>query len=537
VNADVVVVGSGAGALISAAAAAARGADVIVLEKSGQLGGGSALSTGLLFAPNNRQMAEAGIADSDEDAFRYLRALNGGLVSEDRLRGFLARLGAMLEFVELETPMQLHAVPHLPDFHPEFDGGRLGGRHLAAEPFEGSRLGEWAERTRRSQSLPLSYHEIEQMGGPAKVRSWDFGLIAERIPADIRAQGAALVAPLVAACLERGVQIHVNAAVRRLSVADDRVVGVEVDLPDGLTSIAAHRGVILGTGGFEWNAEMNRRFLPAPMAGPLTVPTNEGDGHRMGIRIGAAVAMMHESVWAPVLQVPGEEYEGKPYWRNLASEKGRPHSLIVNRDGRRFANESLNYVDFGRALTTYDATSPGFPNVEAFLILDAAYKSTYPVATAMPGESAPDWMAESNTLDDLAGQLGINPGGLRNTVARFNAGAAVGVDEEFNRGSTEFERYYGDPETAGPNPALGPIDQPPFYGVRVQLGTFGNRGGMLGDDVGRVLDVDGQTIPGLYACGNVLAQVALGRGYEGGATLAQAMTYGHAAAMAATSER
>ncbi len=536
-NADVVVVGSGAGALVSAATAAARGASVVVLEKSGQLGGGSALSTGLIFAPNNRQMAEAGIPDSDEDAFRYLRALNGGLVSDDRLRGFLRRLGAMLEFIESETPMQLRAVPHLPDFHPEFEGGRAGGRHLAAEPFEGNRLGEWAERTRRSQSLPLSYHEIEEMGGPAKVRSWNFALIAERIPADVRAQGAALVAPLVVACLERGVQIYVHATVRGLSIADDRVIGVEADLPDGATSIRARLGVVLGTGGFEWNADMNRWYLPVPLAGPLTVPTNEGDGHRMGIRIGAAVAMMHESVWAPVLQIPGEEYEGKPYWRNLASEKGRPHSLIVNRDGVRFSNESLNYVDFGRALTAYDPTSPGFPNAEAFLILDSAYKATYPVATAMPGEAAPDWMAEANTLDELAAQLGVRPGGLKSTVAGFNSDAARGTDEQFQRGATEFERYYGDPETSGPNPALGPIDQPPFYGVRVQLGTFGNRGGMLGDEDARVLRLDGQPIRGLYACGNALAQLALGRGYEGGGTLAQAMTYGHAAALAATSGR
>jgi 3-oxosteroid 1-dehydrogenase len=536
-KADVVVVGSGAGALVAAAAAASRGAEVVLLEKSGQLGGGSALSTGLVFAPNNRHMADAGIADSDEDSFRYLRALNGGLASEDRLRGFLDRLHRMLDFVESEASMRLRAVPHLPDFHPEFEGGRLGGRHLAAEPFEGGRLGEWAERTRRSQSLPLSYHEIEEMGGPAKVRDWDFSLIAERIPADIRAQGAALVAPLVAACLEKGVEIHVDAPVRALTVDDGRVVGVEAELAGEASAITARRGVILASGGFEWNAAMNRSFLAAPLAGPLTVPSNEGDGHRMGMRIGAGVAMMHESVWAPVIQIPGEEYEGRPYWRNLASEKGRPHSIIVNAAGRRFANESLNYVDFGRALAAFDATAPGFPNVDGFLVLDSAYKATYPVGTAMPGESAPVWMCEATTLEDLAAQLGIDAQGLRDTVSRFNADAASGIDQDFNRGATEFERYYGDPELSGSNPALGAVDEPPFFGVRVQLGTFGNRGGLLGSDDGQVLDVDEQPIPGLYACGNTLAQVVLGRGYEGGGTLAQAMTYGYAAAMTLTSDR
>lgn len=530
---DVIVVGSGAGALVAASTAAVSGAEVAVLEKSGQLGGGSALSTGLVFAPANAHMEEVGIEDSPESALRYLATLNGGLVNEERLRSFLTHLWTMLEWVERETPLRLRSVPHLPDFHPEFDGGKLGGRHLAAEPFDGSLLGEWAERTRRSQSLPLSYHEIEEMGGPAKVRDWDFVLIAERITADVRAQGAALVAPLVAACIQHGVNLRVDAHVDQLVVTEGRVTGVEIRTADGVERLDARRAVILGTGGFEWNAEMNRQFLPVPLAGPLTVPSNEGDGHRMAVHHGAGLAMMHESVWSPVLHVPGEEYENRPYWRNLASEKGRPHSMIVNRAGMRFANESLNYVDFGRALTSFDVTQPGFPNLSAFLLFDAAYKSTYPVATAMPGEAAPDWIVQASSLESLAGELGIDAVALTRSVDRFNTAATSGVDEEFGRGRTEFERYYGDSANSGPNPALGPLDQPPFYAVPVELGSFGNRGGLRGTEDAQVCDIDGRPIPGLYACGNALAQLALGRGYEGGGTLAQAMTYGHAAALAA----
>lgn len=530
---DVIVVGSGAGALVAASTAAAGGAGVAVLEKSGQLGGGSALSTGLVFAPANPHMTEVGIEDSPAEALRYLTTLNGGLVDEDRLRSFLGHLQAMLAWVERETPLRFRSVPHLPDFHPEFDGGKLGGRHLAAEPFDGTLLGEWADRTRRSQSLPLSYHEIEEMGGPAKVRDWDFALIAERITGDVRAQGAALVAPLVAACIQYGVDLRVDAHVEHLVVTDGRVSGVEIRTADRVERLGARRAVILGTGGFEWNTEMNRQFLPVPLAGPLTVPSNEGDGHRMAVRHGAGLAMMHESVWSPVLHVPGEEYEGRPYWRNLASEKGRPHSLIVNRAGMRFANESLNYVDFGRAFTSFDPTKPGFPNLSAFLLFDAAYKSTYPVATAMPGEVTPDWIVEATSLDSLANEVGIDAATLTRSVERFNAAAANGVDDDFGRGQTEFERYYGDAANAGPNPALGPLDQPPFYAVPVELGSFGNRGGLRGTDDAQVRDIDGSPLPGLYACGNALAQLALGRGYEGGGTLAQAMTYGHAAALAA----
>jgi hypothetical protein len=205
---------------------------------------------------------------------------------------------------------------------------------------------------------------------------------------------------------------------------------------------------------------------------------------------------------------------------------------MVNRAGQRFANESLNYVDIGHAFRQFDAGRHEFPNLSAFLVFDAAYKSTYPVATAMPGEGAPSWIVEASTLDGLASELGVDESALRATVNRFNGFASDGVDDDYGRGSTSFERYYGDPANAGPNPTLGALDEPPFYAVPVELGSFGNRGGVMATDDGQALDVDSRPIAGLYACGNVMAQTVLGRGYEGGGTLAQAMTYGYAAGRA-----
>jgi 3-oxosteroid 1-dehydrogenase len=536
-NVDVVVVGSGAGALVAAAVAAAGGAEVVVLEKSSRLGGGSALSTGLIFAPNSEQMREAGIEDSPADALRYLSRLNGGIAPTERLETFLATQRALLDWLAMETSLRFRVIPDLPDFHPEFEGGRAGGRHLAAEPFDGRLLGEWADRTRRSQSLPLTYYEIEEMGGPAKVKDWDFELIAERIGADVRAQGAAIVAPLVAECLRRGVSLRTDAAVTSLLTEDGRVSGVEIGRGDTAERINARRAVILGTGGFEWDEAMNRQFLGVPLAGPLTVPSNEGDGHRMAMRRGAGLSMMQEAVWSPVLHVPGEEYDGRPYWRNLASEKGRPHSLMVNRAGFRFGNENLNYVDIGHAFRVFDASRHEFPNLSAFLVFDSAYKSTYPVATAMPGEGAPQWMAEASSLRGLAAELGVDPSNLERTVGRFNGFAASGLDEDFGRGGTSFERYYGDAANSGPNSTLGALDQPPYYAVPVELGSFGNRGGVTAADDGQVLDVDGRPIAGLYACGNTMAQTVLGQGYEGGGTLAQSTAYGFAAGRATVAGR
>lgn len=533
---DVIVVGSGAGALVAANVAADAGAEVMVLEKSSKLGGGSALSTGLVFVPNHPWMSETGVSDTREDALRYLRQLNRGFASDEILEAFLDAARQMVVWVQEQTPLRFRPVNHLPDFHCELEGGKEGGRHLAALPYDAKQLGDWAELTRRSQSLPLAYFEIEAMGGPAKIRSWDFQLIAERIAEDIRAQGAALVAPLVKGCLDRGVELRVNTRVTKLVRDGERVAGVEVEQTDGNYRIRAQRGVILGSGGFEWNATLNARFLRGPLAGPLTVPTNEGDGHLMGMEVGASLGLMHESVWCPVLHIPGEEYEGRPLWRNLASEKARPHAILVNRHGHRFVNESLNYADMGHALLAFDPCSYTWANLPAYLVFDSAYKSTYPVGTAMPGEAAPDWIAQGTTIRELAKAIGVDPKGLEATIQRFNRFCATGVDEDFYRGATAFDRYFGDPETSKPNPALGALDSPPFYAVKIEVGSFGNRGGLLGNTKAQVLDARGSPIPGLYACGNTLAQMALGFGYEGGGTLAQAMTFGFVAGRTAVRE-
>jgi len=514
---DVVIVGSGSGALVAANRAAAGGASVTVIEASAEIGGGSALSTGLVFAAGHHRSRAAGRSDSRDEATRYLTALNRGVMGNGEIRAFVDDCVRMTDWVHEETPVELVPVAGLPDFYPEQAAGRTGGRHLVARPFDARALGARRDQVRRSADPALSFDEIDDLGGPAMTRAIDRTLIATRRDQDIRTQGAGLVAALVAGAISNGVEFRLGARVDELVMGRQSVDGVRIA---GTGEVVRARAIVLASGGFEWNADWNSRHLAERVTGPLTPPGNRGDGHRLVAGIGGELALMHESVWVPVIRVPGERYDGAPRVRSIAAEKSRPHAIIVDAAGNRVVNESANYCDVARRL----ARSGG----PAYLVMDSAYLARYGFGTA-PQDGTADGMFRDDTLAGLAKKAGIDPRGLERTVMRHDRMSRAGEDDDFGRGSSAFDRYYGDPEV-GPNPALGGLSNPPFVAVQVEVGTFGNRGGVVTDHRARALQVSGAVIPGLYAVGNVAAQLACGRGYEGGATLAHSMTGGFRAA-------
>jgi 3-oxosteroid 1-dehydrogenase len=314
-----------------------------------------------------------------------------------------------------------------------------------------------------------------------------------------------------------------------LHLDGSRVTGVEVTRDGQPALIRARRGVVLAAGGFEHNADMRHRYQRPPIGTEWTTGAagNTGDAITAGERAGAALDLMDDAWWGPSIPLAG-----RPYF--VLAERSLPGSMLVNGAGQRFVNESAPYVDAVHAM--YNGHAGGTPHIPAWLIIDQRYRNTYVFAGRAPRKPLPRrWYAagvahRAATLADLAGSAGLDPGALAKTVARFNEFAQAGRDEDFGRGDSAYDRYYGDPRQR-PNPCLAPLRQPPFYAIQIVPGDLGTKGGLRTDERARVLRPDGTPIAGLYAAGNASASV-MGHSYAGaGATIAPAMTFGYLAAL------
>ena len=354
----------------------------------------------------------------------------------------------------------------------------------------------------------------------------DVELLKERAEKGVRTLGGALVGRLILSAEDRGVRIFTNVRARRLRGTEGGVEGLEVESAAGTFTVTARRGVVLASGGFEWSEELQQSFLPAPVT-PTSPPHNEGDGLKMGLRVGAAVKNMSKVWGVPVIQDPEHVYDERQSARVANVELTLPGSIAVNRHGERFINEAVNYHDLAKIFTDVDPADGSLRNQPAWMIFDARYRRSYPLVGHPPGDSAPDWVATAPTLTELAELVGIDPEGLEKTVAGFNPPASEGVDPLFHRGVKTQDRHLAD-KSWGPNPSLAPLSEPPFYAVPVKSGTLGTAGGLSTDDLGRVLDQDGAPIPGLFAAGNVTANL-YGDAYPGaGATITAAVVRGYA---------
>ena len=530
---DVIVVGSGGAGLTAALAAAVGGARVAVLERGDTFGGTTAFSGGSLWIPANRCMVAAGVHDSRDDAITYIGRLALGRTPRALIEAFVDQCNPLVAFLEQYTGAHFEANWEHPDYQPELPGARSGGRTLQGDVFDTNTLGPLKDSIRAGYAnLPLTKLELDAWGkGPVKLETWDFSLIAERMEKGIVGLGRALVGQLMRGCLEHGATLHLRTRALHLVRDGERVVGVRVEHDGSAETILAPQGVILATGGFEWDPRLVDTFLGVPVLGPSTPPTNDGDGLRMAMAAGAALGNMTEAWWAATLGIPGETYERKQMYRN-SGERSLPGSIVVNRRGRRFADEAMNYNDFGKAMRSFDPGRYEFANLPCFMVCDQQYRSTYSIATLSPGDRTPSWLAEAPTLRDLAERLGIDPDGLEAQVREFNASAAHGEDPLYHRGRSAYDHYRGDPRNE-PNANVRPLGAGPYYGLELFLGTLGTKGGPLTNEHGQVLTTGDEPIPGLYAVGNVAANV-FGPGYPGaGATLGSGMTFARRAGLAA----
>ena len=525
---DVVVLGSGAAALASAAAAAGHGARRVgVFEKADVVGGTSAMSGGMIWIPCNHHMDAAGTPDSRDDALRYLRSLSHGMILPELAEAYVDTGPEMLHWFEANTPVVFEIVESFPDYHPEHPGGSTaGGRSLECPLFGFDQLGDWASRVSQSRQMPPHVLMNETTLGRGAATTVAREVVTERESKDLRGCGQALVGRLLRACLDRDVEISTGHRAVRLLGTDGRITGVRFDTAAGPREVHSRGGVILATGGFEWNREMVRDFLRGPLERPVSIETNTGDGVRMAMRAGASIGNMQEAWWVPTIDVPDSDGVTIPWMVNR--ERVQPRTIMVNRAGRRFANEAANYNAFGAAFHQLDPGTFEYRNLPAFMVMDHEYMVRSGLYRFRGEGPVPEWLTAADTLVELAAAIGIDGAGLVDTVARWNAQVADLDDPDFGRGRSVNDTHWGD-GTRTPAATLGPIDTGPFYAVQVRPGALGTKGGPRTDGVGRVLDLDGEVIAGLYAAGNVMAS-AMGMTYGGaGGTLGPGMVFGFAA--------
>ena len=536
---DVVVLGSGAAGLTAALAAAAGGAEVGLYEKSELLGGTTAISGGVVWVPGNHLMDPADREDDPGEALRYLRALAGDALDVPVAEALVSAGPEMLRFTESASSCRFRLLAGYPDYHPDVSGARPGGgRSLEPDLFDLSVLGEWARRLCLWDGSPRPVLLSETSFGGATAPP-PASTVAERRERGICGMGEALVGSLLAGCLDAGVTVRTGARARQLVVVDGRVTGVRFDTPaaEGATgevtagevTVDARRGVILATGGFEWNEALVRAFLRGPMDTPAGVPTNTGDGLDMAIDAGAALGNMAQAWWATMAHIPGEEAWGAPRYHLVLVERTRPGSIMVNGAGERFCNEAANYNALGGAFHQLDPATLRHANAAAWLVVDDRYRRRYALPGCRRGAEPPSWVHRGASLADLAAAIGVPPGTLSETVTEFNRNVAAGSDPVFGRGASVYDRFNGDRTLPGAAATLGPLDEPPFYAVAIRIGALGTSGGPRTDERGRVLARSGGTIPGLWAAGNVMAAPTATVYAGAGGTLGPAMTFGYLA--------
>jgi len=531
---DVLVLGTGAAGLTAALAAATAGARVGLYEKGERVGGTTALSSAVAWLPANRYAAQAGIADSREDALAYLSALSHGLIRPELAEAFVDTVPELLDWLDEQTPLRMRLVAGFPDYHPEHPGGMpRGGRSLEPELFPFTEIPGWGERM-VGVTRPMLVAETPIGGGSGLLPA---DVAAQRKAASLEGVGRGLVGALLKGCLDRGVEPVTGARATRLVVTDGAVTGVEFDSGAERFVVTA-RSVILATGGFEHDLDLVRSFLRGPMHLPAGVPTNTGDGLRMAMRVGAELGMMSEAWWVPVLALPQADPAATHRPVLLVNlERTLPRSIMVNGQGRRFTNEAANYNALGGAFHHLDPTSFAYVNQPAWLIIDQGFVDRFGGFGVPPGGPAQPWLIRADDLGALAEATGIPPTALSDTVVRWNEQAAALRDDDFHRGESAYDGWSGERRHyPGPAATLGPLDEPPFYAVEIVGSCLGTKGGPRTDVDGRVQHLDGGPIPGLYAAGNAMA-APTGMVYGGaGGTLGPALVFGYRAGRAAARE-
>ena len=532
---DVVVVGAGAGGIVAAITAANKGLKTVLIEKGTTWGGSSALSGGGLWIPNNHVSKKAGLQDSEEEALLYMDTIithDGPGATRERKIAYIKNGHVMVKFLE-DLGMKWVAGQHYPDYYPEQPGGKIG-RSIEGAIFDARKLGA-LERTLRAGEIeppiPLLSGKVASLP-KAFTNAKDFnavvGMFANGFKHKVKGEhaisiGAGLVAALLKIALEQGVKLRLETPLKDIIFEDEKVVGIEVE-HKGERSFIQSKAVILASGGFERNPELRKKYHNVGIDWTSASPDNTGDILLIAQKYGFDTDLLDDAWWGPAtLDQDGAR-------KFLVYERSMPHSLIVDQDGKRYFNESESYTDAGHAiLERQEQTGKAIPS---WLIMESRNRNKYIFGSMLPRMTPKDaidkgFIKKAETIEQLAQICGIDVEGLRETITRFNGFVDKGVDEDFGRGNSAYDNYYGDPTYKNPN--LGKIEKPPYYAVKIFPGDLGTKGGIVTNEYGQALK-DGEVVEGLYATGNCSASV-MGRVYAGpGSTLGPTTVFGYISA-------
>ncbi|GAT06996.1 FAD-binding protein [Mycolicibacterium novocastrense] len=550
---DVLVVGSGGGGMTAALAADAFGLDTLIVEKSAHFGGSTALSGGGIWVPGAPAQRKAGYVPDPDGVVEYLRQITGGLVSDARLRQYVDTAPEMMEFLEKRSPwFEFVWKPGYADYYPELPGGSAQGSTINVPAIDLRKLGDEEQHLLQPlalapkgiwfapKDLRLFYQVRQNWRGKAVLVKLIWRMFRARVFGDrMAAIGQSLAARMRLALKQHDVPLWLDSPMSELITdVDGAVIGAVVERDGHQQRIRAQQGVILAAGGFDHDIQWRRQHLPLlEKDWSFGNPASMGDAIRAGEKVGGSTDLLDEAWWFPAICWP----DGRLQF--MLNERMMPSQFVVNGAGKRFINEAAPYMDFAHAMI--EGHNSGVTHIPCWLITDIRSFHRYVVAGHLPIPKIPfapvptgwkvpkAWLEsgvvhEGSSFEELAGKIGVPPAQLRQTAERFNELARNGHDDDFNRGDSAYDNYYGDPTL--PNPNLHPLGKPPYYAFQIILGDLGTSGGLRTDEYARVLRADDGVIEGLYAVGNTSAAV-MGRSYAGaGATIGPAMTFGYVAA-------
>ncbi|KOS68949.1 hypothetical protein AEA09_10590 [Lysinibacillus contaminans] len=532
---DVVVVGSGAGGIVSAITSAHNGLNTLLIEKSASWGGSSALSGGGLWIPNNHVSKKAGLQDSEEEALTYMQdviADTGPASTYERKEAYVKNGHKMVKFLE-EAGMKWVAGILYPDYYPERPGGKIG-RSIEGEIFDSRLLGDYAKTMRVGElepPIPLYSGKVASLP-KAFTNAKDFNIVVGMFLSGFKHKikgekaisiGAGLVGRLLKIALDYKVPLRLSTPLKDLIIENDKIVGIEVE-KDGQPYFIKCKAVILAGGGFERNPELRKKYHNVGTDWTSASESNTGDMLLIAQKYHIDTALLDDAWWGPAaLDANGAR-------KFLVYERSMPHCMIVDQTGERYFNESESYVDAGHAIL--ERQEMNGKAIHSWLILESRNRNKYLFGDMLPRMTPKKaiesgFLIKADTIEELARKCEIDYDGLKATVTKFNQFAETGTDEDFGRGNSAYDNYYGDPSYKNPN--LGAIEKAPFYAVKIYPGDLGTKGGIVANEHGQALK-NGLPIEGLYATGNCSASV-MGRVYPGpGSTLGPTSVFGYISA-------